>query len=260
MTLEKEVDIDPMRSLSLQDFSYSRLNTFKQCELQYYYSYVLKEPQEFGHPAKLGNILHTALEVTLEHGQKISLAELMDNYRASIESWDPESKIPLTMIDDGVVMLQEFVRDHPDEVNLYAKELPFSFVLGPARFNGFIDLVSVHDSYVRVRDYKSGKATVPYKDVPTNLQLGIYALYVKSLFPDLPVRAELYYLRTGKARGHLFTDDDLKQVEDTLINMVQTVLTMEDFKPTDNPQACRWCSYGKSGLCSTGWRRLNPHR
>lgn len=254
--IQNENDLDPLLKLSLQDFSYSRINTFSECELRYFYSYVLKEPQDYGNPALLGNIIHKALEITLEDGEKISLKELLDNYRASVEDKDPENNIPDFMLSDGEEMLRQFVDSSPEEISLYAKELPFSFVLGPARFNGFIDLVSVYPTRVFIRDYKSGKQEVAYKNIQTNLQMGIYSLYMKSLFPEKEIYAELYYLRSGKAKGHLFTDDDLLQVENILLDKVSEIVVKENFVATPNERACRWCSYAKNGVCPTGQLRL----
>lgn len=255
--IKNENDLDPLHRLALQDFSYSRLNTYSECELRYFYSYILKEPQDFGNPALLGNIIHKALEVTLEDGEKIDLKELLGNYQASIEDYDPENNIPDHMIEDGEEMLARFVDDFaPDGVSLYAKELPFTFVLGPARFNGFIDLVSVSPTRVHIIDYKSGKQEVAYKNIQTNLQMGIYSLFMKSLFPEKEIYAELYYLRSGKAKGHLFTEDDLSQIESVLLDKVNEIVAKENFTATQNERACRWCSYGKSGVCPTGESRL----
>jgi RecB family exonuclease len=254
--IKLESEVEPLHRLALQDFSYSRINTFEECEARYFYSYVLKEPQDFGAPAKLGNIIHKALEVTLEDGQKIDLKELLDNYNAAINDYDPDGNIPDLMIADGEEMLQQYVDNFSEEISLYAKELPFSFILGPARFNGFIDLVSVSPTRVVIRDYKSGKQEVAYKNIHSNLQLGIYSLFLRSLFPDKEIYAELYYLRTGKAKGHLFTDDDLEQVESILLDKVNEIVEKENFSPTPNERACRWCSYAKNDVCQTGAIRL----
>lgn len=254
--IKLEQDVEPLHRLALQDMSYTRLSTFDDCQARYFYSYIIKEPQDFGNPALLGNIIHTALEVTLEDGQHIDLKELLSNYQAAVLDYDPDGNIPDYLIEDGETMLRQFTDDSPEKVNAYAKELPFSFILGPARFNGFIDLVSVYPTRVVIRDYKSGKQEVAYKNIQTNLQLGIYSLYMKALFPDKEIYSELYYLRTGKAKGHLFTDDDLEQVETVLLDKVNEIVGTENFKATPNERACRWCSYAKSGVCPTGEMRL----
>lgn len=260
MMIKREEDLDPLGQLALQDFSYSRLNTFQECEARYFYSYVLREPMDFGNPALLGNIIHKALEITLEDGEKINLRELLQNYQDAFGDYDPDGNIPENMINDGEEMLRQYTEDHPREVEVYAKELPFSFVLGPARFNGFIDLVSVYPTRVHIRDYKSGRQEVALRTIHTNLQLGIYSLAMRNMFPDKEIYAEVYYLRTGKAKGHLFTDDDLSQIEAELHQKVTDVVTKETFKTTPNERACRWCSYGMTGVCPTGQQRLRRQR
>lgn len=260
MTIKNENEIDPLQRLALQDFSYSRINTYQECAAKYFYQYVLKEEADYGNPALLGNIIHKALEITLEDGEKINLHELLENYKTAFIDFDPQNNIPTNMIDDGEEMLRQFFDDHQEEVELYAKELPFTFVLGPARFNGFIDLVSISPTRVFIRDYKSGRQEISLKSTSTNLQLGIYSLYMKSLFPEKQVYAEVYYLRSAKAKGHLFTDDDLSQVELRLQDLVSEILTSENFKTTSNERACRWCSYGMEGICPTGQSRLRRQR
>ena len=258
-----EEDLHPLQRLALQDFSYSRLSTYTDCELKYFYSYILKEPREFGAPATLGNIIHQALEFTLESDEKLNLFELLENYRLSRPDYDPLELIPDNLIEDGQEMLKEFFDRHKEEkLDIVAKELPFSYVIGNGRFNGYIDLVwRDEQGNVRCTDYKSGKQEIPVKAVPDNLQLGLYALILQHMYPEQSsVYAELYYLRSGRRKGHLFTTDDLLRVESKLLSLVDEVLTKEHFKPVDNESNCYWCDFGKNGTCPTGTRRRNRSR
>jgi hypothetical protein len=254
--IKLEKDIHPLESLSLQDFSYSRLSTFIECSLKYYYSYIIKEPQEFGHAATLGNIIHKALEITIEDGQAIDLSELLMNYKAARFEYDHLNEIPDTMIENGEAMLRDYVVINSGEQKVFAKELAFSFVLNHARFNGYIDYVAVYEDYVHVRDYKSGAREVAAKNVPNDLQLGIYSLYMKYLYPDKDIYAELYYLKSGRLKGHRFSDDDLLAVESKLNDLSELVLTTDNFTPTADESKCNWCSYAKNGVCSIGQQRL----
>lgn len=261
--IQLETEVHPLKRLALQDFSYSRLSTFTDCELKYFYSYIIKEKREFGAPATLGNIIHQALEYTLESGEKLSLYDLLQNYNNSRPDFDPDEQIPEELIFDGEEMLKEFYDRHQDDLfDIIAKEMPFSVVIGGGRFNGFIDLVWRDDKgNVKCCDFKSGKREVAAKNVSEDLQLGLYALVLQYLFPSQEeVYAELYYLRSGRRKGHLFTTDDLSKVKDRLTSLVSDVISKEDFKPTQNESSCYWCDFAKNGVCSIGSRRTNKPR
>jgi len=53
IAIKKLEDLDPLQKLSLTEFSYSRIDTYKQCAAKYFYSYILKEPRLFGEAAVL---------------------------------------------------------------------------------------------------------------------------------------------------------------------------------------------------------------
>lgn len=263
--IELEIDVPPIRRLALQDFSYSRLSCFSDCELKYYYTYILKEPRVFGPAATLGNIIHQALEYTLESDIPINLYDLLQNYQAARPEYDPDIQIPDEMIAAGEEMLREFVDRHVGEtfdiVN-NGKELAFSVVIGNARFNGYIDLVLRNQQGgIHCIDWKSGKVEVAAKDVSDNLQLGLYALVLSYLFPEQDsIYAELYYLKTGRRKGHLFTADDLLAVKSKLIALTSEVLVKDDFKPTNVESKCWWCDFAKNGVCPTGSKRIQKGR
>ena len=46
-------DLTSLERLSLTDFSYSRLDTYKMCPSKYFYTYIQKEPRLFGEAAVL---------------------------------------------------------------------------------------------------------------------------------------------------------------------------------------------------------------
>jgi CRISPR/Cas system-associated exonuclease Cas4 (RecB family) len=255
--IELEGDVNPLKRLSLQDMSYSRINTYEWCELKYYYAYILKVPQTYGAAAVLGNMIHKALEITLEDGEPINKLELLQNYKAAVSEYDPTGDIVSEgMVQEGENMLVAFIQDNPGPVNVHEKEMAFSFVLGRARINGFIDFVSVDETQVHIKDYKSGKRQITKKETPTNIQLGIYSLFMNYLFPDKKVYAELYYMRKGSTRGHTFTKEELEEVEVNITNKIEEILNKENFLPTADENKCRYCSFAEDGTCSAGAKRL----
>jgi RecB family exonuclease len=251
-------ELSEVEKLALQNFSYSRLNTYDWCPAQYFFNYILKYPQEYGAKALLGNVVHKALEITLRNGEVIDKAELLDNYRAAREEYDPD----YTIIDDelyalGIDMLERHVEGQAGAPTVITTaELDFEFVFAGVLFRGYIDKVVVTDTEVIIDDYKTGKFEVSNKDIPSNLQLGIYALYLKYLYPDKQVTAALMYMQSEKRKKHTFTDEDFVEVQNRLYEAVDQVRETNNFLPTRAKWKCKICSYAKDGSCGTGRKVL----
>jgi RecB family exonuclease len=249
-------EISEFEKLALQDFSYSRINAFDWCQAQYFYNYILKIPQEPGDKALLGNMIHTALEVTLVDGEKLSLAELLDNYRAAREEHDPDQQyVSDELFESGIPMLQEFVmREGPSAVRITEPEFAFQFVFAGVLIRGFIDRVLITDTEVIITDYKTGAWEVPDKEVPYNLQLGIYALYMKYLHSDKKITAMLHYLKSNKLKKHSFSDEEFSDVENRLAEAIEKIRENNNYTtlPKGLAWKCRMCSYQKDGTCAAG--------
>lgn len=263
---------EPLAQLAVQNFSYSRIKTYEECQLRFFYQYVIKIPQEYGVHALLGNVIHQALEVSTNEGSFAQPRELHSNYRSALLELDPEGTIPSDMVDAGSEMLSHYIDDlSPEEkapdyeqqvgIDVFT-ELKFTTYIGKGKFNGFIDHVKILDAdNVVITDYKSGKHEVAAKNIHNDLQLGIYSLVMNEIFPDKNVYAQLYYLRSRRKKGHLFSRDDLSIVKRELTVKVDTILQTEEFRATENPRACYWCSYATDGTCSIGAGRVKkPNR
>lgn len=246
-------DLSDLEKISLVDFSYSRIDTYNSCAAKYFYSYVLKEPRQFNAPAVLGNIVHDVLENVLENNKQLDIEELQSEYNNVIGIWDPDNNIDSNLIDVGRHIINEFFDTNKDtSFNIYDKELEFDFIIGSYRIRGFIDRVDKIDNHIFITDYKTGKWEVTLKDVPNNLQLGIYALALSEIFPDSKIRAELYYLRSGKRKGHLFSSEDIENIKVRLVKNIKQIIDDTSFLPTTNVRTCSYCDHAKSGACGVG--------
>jgi hypothetical protein len=100
--------------------------------------------------------------------------------------------------------------------------------------------------------HNSGKWEVPDKSIATNLQLGIYALVGSILFPGRQVYAELYYLRSGKRKGHTFALEELEIVKERIVETANVIINDNSFHPTQQVFRCGFCDHAASGACGTG--------
>lgn len=247
-------DLTPLEKLTLINMSYSRIDTFMSCEAKYFYSYIIKERQDFGPAAAMGTAGHAVLENTDLNNLDIDeiIAELENQFTVT----DPENKIDDTLRDAAKDALIEFVEKHEGDVfPTVGKELEFNVVIGNGAFKGFIDRVDIDDDdNVLITDYKFGKWEVSKSKAKTNLQLGLYAVVARYLFPHAKtIRAELYYMRSGNQPGHTFSDEDLDAMERTIMKMASVIALTSNYRYTKNTFLCtKMCDYGKKGICPRG--------
>ncbi len=245
--------LNDLQKLGVVDFSYSRIDTYTQCAAKYFYSYILKEPRQFNPPAVLGNIVHSVLENILDNEKTLDITDLRNEYEKNIPIWDPDNLISSELLSVGSVIIDEFYDQHVDKkLNIYEKEMSFNFIIGIYRIIGFIDRVDLIGDRVHITDYKTGKWEATQKDIHNNLQLGIYALAMHNIFPEKEVYAELYYLRSGKKKGHLFSLDDIENVKVRILKAINSIIADTNFLPTANTRICSYCDHAKSEACGTG--------
>ncbi len=104
--------------------------------------------------------------------------------------------------------------------------------------------------------HNSGKWEVAAKNIHSNLQVGLYSLAASIMYPDTPIYAELYYLRSGRRKGHLFTPEDMEGVYETVLEKVNTILDDRNFTATEDRRPCTFCDFAKTKACKTGAARM----
>jgi RecB family exonuclease len=254
MRVRQASELSDLERMTLINMSYSRLDSYQMCPGKYYFSYIQKEESIFGPAAALGNVLHGVLEDKV--GEPLILHELYERMDHHRKVYDPKSEITRDLMEAGREMLMEFVDRHEHETfDVIGKELPFEIVIGSALVRGYIDLVSrTANGAIKVSDFKSGKFEVAQKHIHENLQLGIYALATSIFYPGEEIYAELYYLRSGKRKGHLFTPEDIEGVYESVLEKVNTIINDRNFRLKES-YVCSFCDHAKNGACPIGSRR-----
>jgi putative RecB family exonuclease len=190
-----------------EHLSYSRLATWEQCPLAFRFAYVDRLPGEPALPLRFGRLVHAALErlfrdvVAEERTGPLDEGRALGAYRAA---WDEEGLVGAALFAEGQALVRAFVRkeglvDHRD---VLAVEQEFRLRVGRFELLGYLDRVDrVGEDVVEVLDYKTNRALFDGDELASSLQLSLYALAARALFPwAREVRLTFVMLRHGPLR------------------------------------------------------------
>lgn len=263
----------------LPTFSYSKIEVFRNCPMQYKIKYIDKKYSfETTLALELGNICHYVLE---QKGKMITSSDnvdydmLADILYYGTEQTDEKTKESLAGV--NVLKRKYFEQwyendassgmNYQDKIKLFVDtvlkeemnnddwtplcfEYPFEFVWDNKYIlHGFIDRIDVRNNAdgtceYRVIDYKTSKKVFDEKKLPTALQFGIYALAVLNDFNTLPVSYEYHFIllnkiQTAMTKGY---EKRLLKTLDNVFDSISKCTEKELFVPSPTP-LCHWCSY-----------------
>lgn len=257
-------------------FSYTALSTFKTCGLQFAYKYQhrLREDSSALNLG-LGNIAHKVKELIgrdLMDGIKPDYerykAIMMDGYtgvdKASgqtetipgcnelrnqfFEDWiAPDTKSGMTYEQKIQIFFDHLSDDENDtEWTVCGTEIPFEVEYGDVILFGFIDKLSVNGKgELKITDYKTSKKIFEGTDIKTPLQMLVYDIAVRQLYPDMPIVAHTYdfvflgVTQEGGSPGWMARGE--KKL-DTLLAQIASCRESDVWKPCPSP-LCAWCDY-----------------
>ena len=182
-----------------QHLSVSRLKLYEQCARAFYLKYVDKGPVvPGGDAAMFGVVLHAALEsffawvIAEEFSGPLPVERLVEAYK---QAWRDNALVGVGLYQEGLDILRTYAASHPpvDHLTILAVEQEFNITVEGFTINGYIDRIDkVDDACVRIVDYKSNRALFTKGDLETDLQVSVYALAARSLYP-WATRVELVF-------------------------------------------------------------------
>lgn len=209
-------------------FSFSSMETFKNCQRRYKHQYILKDVRDEGNEATFyGTEVHTAIENYALHGTPIPPAyaavaapavSLIDNLRA--KEWD---------------VMPEF------EMALDYTLTPCDFMSDQRLVRGIADLVSVKGEKGKVADWKTGKTAKFAKPA----QLELMALMMFKHFPQLQtIDGALVFLVAGNVITQTYQRSECKQrwrkwIED--VQRMEFAVQNQVFNASPNSLCGRFC-------------------
>ncbi|MGH9123821.1 MAG: PD-(D/E)XK nuclease family protein, partial [Acidimicrobiales bacterium] len=244
------------------DLSASRLTTYDDCPLRYFYGYTLGVRGPGGVAASIGTMVHAALAGFLDPARSPDYSwPALEALAGSL--WDEEWSETIAPYQpmreqarrDVFGMLQSWWDAEaglaaggswPDVV---AVEHPFEIDVGGHRVRGYIDRVDRVDGGLAIIDYKTGAKVPRQEEVTEDLQLATYHLaalrdpVLAAVGP--PVSLQLSYLRSGAVVSQPISADHEQRTEMRILDLAQRILA-EEFEPSVEAD-CEYCEFKR--LC-----------
>jgi len=230
--------------------SYTRLKRFEDCPKAFELHYVRKEPRSEPNDNLLfGSLIHQVLEDYVRskwearYRGPIDLEELRGIFKTR---WQAAGLASVEQFEEGMAILRDFAEKHGvfDHERILGVETEFSIRVGPFTVKGYIDRIDrLEGGGIEVVDYKTNRMIFSEEEVAHDLQLSIYALAVRELFPDAgEVKLSFHLLRHGFKMTTTRTEEQLAVARDYIETLGRQTEEATEYPARLNAFCC-WCAH-----------------
>ena len=265
-------------------FSYSKLEVFRNCPLQYRYKYIEKKySQDTSIALELGSLCHYVLE---QKGRMIAAKQNVDYEKLNsilfdgvsetdektkekllgvnqlkrkyFEVWHKADNASGASYDEKIKLFIQVLHEEMEDTEWKPTyfERPFEFVWdNKVILKGFIDRIDVKDGQYRTIDYKTSKKVYEQSKLPTSLQFGIYALAILNEFGVLPVESKYRFILIDDEQYALTKGWKKRLIKalDKVFGDIEASGKKEIFVPKPSP-LCHWCNFCQTNPEATIYR------
>jgi putative RecB family exonuclease len=235
--------------------SVSRLRRFERCPLAFKLHYVDQLESEPMQALRFGTLLHAVLErlyqwaLAEKHTGPIPDELALDVYS---DEFIRSGLWGFALYDEGLRILRSYLRDNPmvDHASVLAVEQDFELDVGGFLVVGKIDRVDRVDAdTVEVIDYKTNRAIYTREELDSDLQLTVYAMAARQLWPwAKEVRLGFYLLRHGLRMMTERSEEQLEAARGYIATLGHQTENAVDY-PARLQANCAYCDHGQQ--CST---------
>jgi len=240
-------------------FSYTRLETFKQCPRKYSYQYVERPdvPKKSTIEAHLGTVCHATVQQIYRDLSLSKIMSLEDTEALYQELWDKDKPENLAIIKEryeeadyrntGLRYVRNFYEQNKpfdDGKTLGIEKQVHISIGGETSLIGYIDrLVDHGDGVLEIIDYKTNKDLPSLQDLETNWQLPLYHLGLTQMMPEIKkVTCTWHFLAHEKKLSIERTQKDLDDLKEDIIVLIGQIQSTKDFEARASA-LCSWCDY-----------------
>lgn len=234
--------------------SHTRLTKFENCPRQYERHYIARERPEPGVPLRFGKAVHSAVEAVSRHHVAHGLTGPLDESitsRAWAAAFREEKLTGLAVYHEGLGLLRAFVRDEGpvNYRNIIDIEVPFTIDVHGISVRGVMDRVNRLDAEtIEVVDFKTNRLLPTREELEHHLQLGIYNLAARELYPWAKhVVLTLHMLRHSTRLATMRTEDQLASVRAYILALDMEMAVATEFPARLSPN-CQYCEHRGSCL------------
>ena len=269
---------------NLPVFSYSKMEVFKNCPLQYRYKYIEKKyTQDTSIALELGSLCHYVLEQKgkmIVSGETVDYEKLNDILMNGVTETDEKTKEELLGVnqlkrkyfevwheadnasgasyDEKIKLFDKVLHNEMEETDWKPTyfEKPFEFVWdNKVILKGFIDRIDTKDGQYRTVDYKTSKKVYEQSKLATSLQFGVYALAILNEFGVLPIESEYRFILIDDKQYALTKgwENRLIKAMDKVFGDIEASEKKSVFVPKPSP-LCHWCNFCQTNPEATIYR------
>ena len=258
-------------------FSFSKINTYKNCPQKYKINYINKiRKKHEGIEAFMGKRVHEVLEWFYYERKEQSLSFypfdiLLEKYNHLWEdNWHDniyiarqnytivrkknkkfrkyfsleKNKEMLKHI--GEICLANYYKRYMKgfDENIDSVELKLSVEINNLKFNCIIDRLDIdNNGNYKIYDYKTGKKSISYSAAMNDLQLSLYQLAIKENYKDCKtISLNWYYLREDKITTVEHSEQKLSQLKNKILYLIEKIKNDKDFVAKKSI-LCDWCYF-----------------
>ena len=246
------------KALEVPFVSFSQLDMFKTCPLQYKYRYILQIQTPPNHAFTFGQSIHNTLRdferIAILNKDKATLEELLKIYENNFDPSGYESKEHREKrFEQGKDYLKTYFEKGRKLLgNPKFIEEKFRMLIDGTPFVGVIDRVDETDEGVVIVDYKTGEAREQEK-VDKDAQLTAYAIAAKEVLKLNPVKLCLYFFEDAEIVATTRDEHDLIVAKKDIAETVGKI--KEGEFPAKVGPLCKYCSY--NSICPAYKNYLN---
>jgi DNA helicase-2/ATP-dependent DNA helicase PcrA len=247
-------------------FSYSQLESFRKCPLEYKFRSIFRIPMRGKSVFSFGKSIHQTLHRFILDSLKASSVDQKDLFgkkakaevlsfkdllaiyeKEWINDWYESATVKKEFYEKGKENLKlfydNFIKNKPEVLFINdepALEKNFNLKINGDVFIGTIDRIDKLEAGVEIIDYKTGS---PKKTLAKDekLQLMIYAVAAKKVLGLNPIKLSYYYLEDGSVCSFNIDKDDIEETEDQ-IREIMDKIKRSNFKPSPGWH-CQYCDF-----------------